>query len=161
MKAFEDIAIGDRSELGSHRFSAEEIIRFAKAFDPQPFHTSEAGGSASPFGRMIASGWHTAAAFMKLYVAFDKEHQRLAEAEGGRADHAGPSPGFEDMRWRKPVHAGDTLTYVSEVREKRDLRSMPGWGLVILHNEAHNQDGELVYSFTGKVFVRRRAPEAG
>jgi len=158
MKAFEDIAIGDRSELGSYRFTAEEIIRFAKAFDPQPFHTSEESAAASHFGGLIASGWHTASVFMKLYVAFDRRHDWPAGAETERGEYGGPSPGFEDLRWLKPVHAGDTLSYVTEVTEKRDLGSMPGWGLVIFRSEAHNQNGELAYSFTGKVFVRRRSP---
>ncbi|WP_026380952.1 MaoC family dehydratase [Afifella pfennigii] len=156
MRAFEDIQIGNRTILGAHHFSAEEIIRFARAFDPQPFHVSEEGAAAGPFGRLAASGWHTAAIFMKLLVAHDKEERRRAETEGLEADFGGPSPGFEQLRWIKPVFAGDTITYASEVTEKKELSSRPQWGLVVIHNEGHNQHDELVYSFLGKVLVRRR-----
>ncbi|MBK1624219.1 MaoC family dehydratase [Afifella marina] len=159
MKTFEAIQIGERIELGSYHFSSEEIVRFAEAFDPQDFHLSEEAAQNGPFGRLAASGWHTAAIFMKLWIAYAKE-----EAErGGDFDprNAGPSPGFEALKWVKPVFAGDTLTYTTEIIDKKESASRPEWGLVIMRNEAHKQDGELAYTFIGKVFVRREKPADG
>jgi acyl dehydratase len=152
MPFFNEMKVGDRMELGSFHFSADSIIAFAREFDPQPFHLSEEAGKQSLFGGLAASGWHTAAVWMKLMVA-----QRLREnadraARGEPAVIAGPSPGFRDLKWIKPVMAGDTITYVSEVSGLRESASRPQWGLVEIVNTGTNQKGELVYSFVGTVF---------
>ena len=148
---WEDVEIGARRDLGSYTFSEEEIIRFARAYDPQPFHVDPEAAKRSPFGGIIASGWHTAAIWMKLAIA-----------ERGRAGSASPllragvSPGYQDMRWLKPVRPGMTLHYSSEIVGKVELKSRPAHGIVLSLNQAHVDDGELVFEFTGKGLVQRR-----
>ena len=94
MKFFDDIRLGDRREFGQHTFTAEAIKRFARSFDPQPFHLDEESAKRSHFGGLCASGWHTTAACMRLIVDY---HKRLAAemiARGERSAKIGPSPGF-------------------------------------------------------------------
>jgi acyl dehydratase len=148
---FEDVAIGTKRDLGTYTFTEEEIIAFARKYDPQPFHIDPEAAKHSMFGGLIASGWHTAAIWMKLAIA---ERER-AKASGNPLMRSGVSPGFEDMRWLRPVRPGDTLHYTSETIEKVALRSRPELGLVKTRNEARDQMGELVFSFVGKGFVRR------
>ena len=100
---FEDFAIGNRYELGRHTFSAEDIIQFATRYDPQPFHTDEVAAARSHFGGLVASGWHTASVYMKLQA-------RAIAERGTDLAQSGPSPGFRNLRWPRPVFAGDTLT---------------------------------------------------
>jgi len=155
MRWFEDVRVGETTELGSHTFTEAEILAFARAFDPQPFHTDPVAAKASQFGALCASGWHTAARWMRLYV----EHQRRqAELRGINEpmDTLGPSPGFQDLKWLRPVFVGDTIAYSTRVLDKRALASRPAWGLVSSRNEGFNQHGELAFAFTGHVFVRRR-----
>jgi acyl dehydratase len=156
---FEDVEIGRTAEIGSYLFTADEIIAFARDYDPQPFHLSEEAGRASLFGGLAASGWHTAAVWMKLYIAWLEREAAAAIARGEPVAAAGPSPGFENLRWLKPVMAGDTLTYRCTPTDKRRSGSRPGWSLVYALNEAHNQTGERVFHFTSCVFmpVRDRA----
>lgn len=156
MPYFEDMKIGDRRELGSFTFLADDIKKFAAKFDPQPFHLDEEAGRNSVFGGLAASGWHVAATYMRLTVAHFKRDVEAALARGEKPVAAGPSPGFENLKWIKPVLAGDTLTYVTEVSSLRVLDSRPQWGLVGFHNVATNQRGEPAFSFEGKAFVLRR-----
>jgi acyl dehydratase len=149
MKFFEDIEIGHRRDLGRYTFSAEDIKQFASRHDPQPFHLDEEAAKRSHFGGLVASGWHTASIFMKLQA-------RQIAARGVELEQTGLSPGFRDLRWPKPVFAGDTLAYTSEVIRKRELASRPGWGIVFSRVTAVNQRGELVLEFEGSVFVARR-----
>lgn len=151
MKYLDDIAIGDTETIGSYRFSAEEIVDFARRFDPQPFHLSEEGARNSLFGRLCASGWHTAAVWMKLMVAHFERETRAALARGDDLVTVGPSPGFDDMRWLKPVYVDDTITYRNEVIEARPSASRPGWGVLRSRNQGINQHGELVFEFIGTV----------
>lgn len=156
MKFFEDIEIGDTRVYGSHTFTAEEIKRFARAYDPQPFHTDEEAAKRSHFGALCASGWHTAAACMRQFV----EASRRARAEmlerGEQPAKVGPSPGFKNLKWIKPVYAGDTITFSNEVIEKRELKTRPEWGLVRGLTIGTNQKGERVYEFESGGFVERR-----
>jgi acyl dehydratase len=152
----EDIAVGLSVELGSYTFTRESALRFAKAFDPQAFHLDDDAAAKGPFGRLAVSGWHTAAGWMKCYVATNEAARAKLLAEGKTAPELGPSPGFENLKWLKPVFPGDTVTYRSAVTGKRQLASRPQWGLVLSHNEGRNQAGELVFSFDGKVLTRRR-----
>ena len=154
----EDYRIGDTVHYGSHTFTAEAIIDFASKYDPQPFHVDAAAAETSVFGGLCASGWHTAAIWMRLMV--DAENRALAEflAAGKPIGCMGPSPGFTDMRFLKPVRPGDTLTYSGVVTGVEDWRGRPKWGLMASHNEAHNQDGQKVFEFNGKVLVERRVP---
>lgn len=156
MPYFEDIVIGDRRQLGSFTFVADDIKRFAAKFDPQPFHLDEEAGKKSLFGGLAASGWHVAAVWMKLTVANFQREAAAEIARGGKPIPAGPSPGFTELKWIKPVLAGDTITYDSETTSKRPLESRPQWGLVQFINTGVNQRGELVFSFRGQGFVSRR-----
>jgi acyl dehydratase len=103
----EEIEIGSEEMLGSYQFTREAILAFAKRFDPQPFHLDEEAARRSHFGALCASGWHTAAAWMKCYVAFNDHHRRERKARGEAVPAIGPSPGFENLRWLKPVYPGD------------------------------------------------------
>lgn len=156
MKYFEDIEVGERRDLGHHRFTAEDIKSFAVRYDPQPFHLDEAAAARSHFGALVASGWHTAAVFMRTFVEAERRIAAEMAARGEPAAKIGPSPGFRNLKWLKPVYAGDTIEYSSEVLEKRPLDSRPGWGLVTVRNAGTNQDGVLVFEFEGALFVERR-----
>jgi acyl dehydratase len=155
---WEDIELGTRRELGSYTFTEEEIVRFAKKYDPQLFHIDPVAAKHSIFGGLIASGWHTAAIWMKLSI---EGRKRDNESGNARVLRSGVLPGFEDMKWLKPVRAGMTLSYSSEIFEKVELRSRPELGLIKTRNEAHNETGELVFSFIGKGFMQRRPIQQG
>jgi acyl dehydratase len=149
---FEDIEIGSTRVLGTHAFSEDEIIAFAKKYDPQPFHIDREAAKASIFGGIIASGWHTACTWMRLGI----ESRKREAAEGNPLQRAGVSPGFEKLRWLKPVRPGVPLTYSATTIEKVELKSRPELGLVKTRNEARGPDGTLYMSFVGKGFVQRR-----
>ena len=156
MKFFENIVVGETFELGAHTFSADDIKRFARAFDPQPFHVDDAAAAKSHFGRLVASGWHTLSVWMKLNIR-ELQRQNGERAAGGtRIARMGPSPGFDELKWLKPVFAGDTVSYAFEVTAKKASRSRPEWGLVTFRNTGRNQAGETVLTFNGHVFVERR-----
>jgi acyl dehydratase len=154
-KFFEDIAIGAATELGSYTFTADEIVAFARRYDPQYFHLDAEAAKNGPFGRLAASGWHTASVWMKLNVAHRQAGQRQLEAEGGVAPAPGPSPGFKNLRWRLPVFAGETLWFAHQVTSKRTT-SNPDWGLVFSDCTGKKRDGTLAFSFEGCVMWRRR-----
>lgn len=155
MKFFEDIRVGDRRELGSHTFTAEAIKAFARKFDPQSFHLDEEAAARSHFKKLCASGWHTAAAGMRLVVDTLRKDDDLARARGETIARNGPSPGIRNLRWLKPVYVDDTITYATQVIEARPA-SRPGYGLVVQETTGTNQHGDMVYSAQGAVFVERR-----
>jgi acyl dehydratase len=149
---FEDIVLGETRDLGTYTFTEENIIAFAKKYDPQSFHVDSEAAKQSLFGGLIASGWHTAAVWMKLAI-----ESRKNDAESARPlARSGVSPGFENMRWLKPVRPGMTLHYSLTPIEKVDLKSRPELGLIKNRAEARDEAGELVFSFTGKGFVARK-----
>jgi acyl dehydratase len=156
MRFFEDIEIGQRRELGSFTFKAGDIKTFAAQFDPQRFHLDEEEGRKSLFGGLAASGWHVASVCMKLIVADSQQRARDAAARGEEVAVWGPSPGFREMRWIKPVLVGDTISFASEVVSRRVSDSRPEWGIVQIRNSGTNQRGELAFSFVGIAFVPRR-----
>jgi acyl dehydratase len=156
MKFFDDIAIGERFDLGSHTFGADEIKAFARRFDPQPFHLDEAAGARSHFGAMCASGWHTAAVWMRLMIDHQGRQDDAMRARGQTPAQLGPSPGFKDLKWLKAVYVGDTISYATEVAATRTSSSRPDWGLVTFRNGGMNQKGEPVISFVSVAFVERR-----
>ena len=160
MMFFEDVIVGEVSDIGSHTFTAEEIKRFASAFDPQPFHIDEAAAAASHFGRLCASGWHTLAVWMRLNVRRLQQRAGEQAAAGVKSARLGPSPGFEQLKWLRPVYAGDSVSFTTEVVAKRASRSRPGWGLVSMRSMGRNQAGEDVISFVGHVFVESRGETA-
>lgn len=156
MPYFDDLKVGQRTELGSFTFTAELIKAFAQQFDPQPFHLDEEAGRKSLFGGLCASGWHVGSVGMKLVIA--KRFREIEEATAmGVVDPApGPSPGFRELKWLKPVMAGDTLTYASEIVSLRTSASKPEWGIMQARNGAANQRGEAVFTFLATAFIPRR-----
>jgi acyl dehydratase len=145
VRYFEDFAVGDVVELGSVTVSEEEIVEFALRYDPQPFHVDPGAAKTSPFGGLIASGWHTTALFMGLFV----RAILLDSASLG-------SPGVEEIRWTAPVRPGDTLTGRSTIAETSPSSTNPSRGTVITTNEVFNQDGTLVMTMRARGFFARR-----
>src|SRR5215471_5812399 len=141
MRFYEDLEIGARRELGSYTFTAEAIKKFAAQFDPQRFHLDEEEGRKSPFGGLAASGWHVGSVCMKLLVADGQLQVKQALARGEEIATLGPSPGFRELRWLKPVLAGDTVSFASEVASLRSSESRPAWGIVEARNTGTNQRG--------------------
>jgi acyl dehydratase len=158
MRFFEDVVVGQRRELGSFTFTAEAIKAFAAQFDPQRFHLDEEEGRRSLFGGLAASGWHVGSVCMKLLVADTQRRAKEALARGEEVATWGPSPGFRELRWIKPVLAGDTISFASEVTSLRTSESRPGWGILEGRNSGTNQRGELVFSILATAFVPRRSP---
>jgi acyl dehydratase len=159
MKALDDWRPGETVEIGTHTFGREEILDFARAFDPQPFHLDEAAAARSLFGGLAASGWHVACAWMRLWVLHEQAEAKAARARGEDPVVPGPSPGFDDMRWMKPVLAGTTLRYRNTAISARPTTSRPGWGVLTTLVTATDEAGDEVFRFTGHVFVPRRASD--
>lgn len=147
--AFEDFQPGQVFRLGTHVMSESEIVDFAEQFDPQPFHTDVQAAAASPFGGLIASGWHTASVFMRLYV------------DAVLADSLSMgSPGIEQLRWLHPVRPGDQLTGSFIVESVQPSTRRSDRGTVMFRGEMSNQDDVPVLSMAGRgYFGRRTAPE--
>lgn len=147
------IEIGRRVEIGRFTFTAEAIKEFAGKYDPQAFHLDEEAARVGPFGRLAASGWHTAALWMRLRVEHGVKEMAERAAAGRPPWTLGPSPGFSNLVWPRPVYAGDTVTFYTEPTGVKPLTSRPGWFLLFARNTGDNQHGELVYSFDGAVFI--------
>ncbi|TMJ51842.1 MAG: MaoC family dehydratase [Alphaproteobacteria bacterium] len=155
MRFFEEMAVGQRRELGSFTFTAEAIKKFAAQFDPQAFHLDEEAGRKSLFGGLAASGWHVGSVCMKLLVEDTQRQAREATARGVEVAVWGPSPGFRELRWIRPVLSGDTISFASEIVSKRTSDTRPQWGIVQARNTGTNQRGELVFSLLATAFVPR------
>jgi len=144
MRMVELYALGQTVEICSLTFTAEDIIRFATDFDPQPFHLDEELAKHALFGGLCASGWHSSAGWMKCFVPFwQGESMRLA-SEGIEPPKLGPSPGFTKLSWLKPVFAGDTITYSVTLMASRELASRPGRLVNTILCAGNNQNGEPV-----------------
>ncbi len=141
----EDLEVGRTVEVGQVTVTAEEIVAFARQFDPQPFHTDEAAARGSPFGGLIASGWHTASLCMRLVV------ERLIDPVTTLG-----SPGVDELRWLRPVRPGDTLTLHVTVLEATPSRSKPDRGIGRFRYELSNQRGESVMTMVALGMIRRR-----
>ncbi|MBW3096112.1 MaoC family dehydratase [Pseudohoeflea coraliihabitans] len=147
--------VGARAELGNYLFTAEEIIAFAQKFDPQPFHVDAEAAEKSFLGGLCASGWHTAAVWMKLNVA--AMGKRIAERKAAGLPNytLGPSPGIRNLRWSRPVYAGDTISFAQQLVRIRPSRGQPGWSILEALAEAHNAtSGERVMSFDSAVLIQ-------
>lgn len=144
---WEDFAVDSVHEFGGMTVSRDEIVDFARRFDPQPFHLDEAAASATHFGGLIASGWHTASLAMRM----------ICDAYLHRAASLG-SPGIDRLRWTAPVRPGDTLRLRMTVLGARPMRSKPGIGLVESRWEVFNQRDELVLEMSGWGMFGRRSP---
>lgn len=156
MRFFEDMEIGVPRAFGSFTFTAESIKKFAAQFDPQAFHLDEEAGRKSLFGGLAASGWHVGSVCMKLTVADAQRQMKEAAARGEEFAVWGPSPGFRELRWIRPVLAGDTISFSSTVETKRISEKRPQWGVLQARTSGVNQRGEQVYSLLATAFVPRR-----
>jgi acyl dehydratase len=155
---FEDRQIGEITDLGTHTFAKDEIIAFAREFDPQPFHLDEAAAKASLFGALCASGWHTAVYSVRGNIRARLRGNEEARARGVQLAAYGPSPGFRDLTWTRPVYVGDTLEYRGRLARKIDLKSRPDRGIVATDIQARNQKGEIVFMVTSQILAERHAP---
>jgi acyl dehydratase len=142
---FEDFAPGQMYELGSRTVSEEEILAFARQWDPQPFHVDPEAAKDSVFGGLIASGWHTGSIWMRGYV-----DTMLGPASQG-------SPGIEELRWLAPVRPGDRLSSRLTVLEATPSEGNPARGTVRIRGEVENQDGVVVMSMVSRGHFARRA----
>jgi acyl dehydratase len=144
VRYWEDFTAGDTIELGSYEVTREEILEFARRYDPQPFHVDEEAAAAGPFGGLAASGWHTGI-FMRLFV----DGILSSSASLG-------SPGIEELRWTAPVRPGDVLTGRVHLVESYPSERRADRGTLINHCELLNQDGTIVMTMRGRGHFRRR-----
>ena len=142
---FEDFAEGQTLDLGSFQYTADEIVRFAQAYDPQPMHTDPEAARQSTYGGLIASGWQTATSYMRTLV---DNIMRDSSSIG--------SPGIDRLRWLKPVRPGDVLRARFIVLEARLSNSRPDWGIVRSRGEVVNQDDDVVMDVEAVNFFGRR-----
>lgn len=144
---WEDFTPGETLPLGERTFTSEEIVDFARQWDPQPFHLDPEAGARTHFGGLVASGWHTACAFMRLYVdAVLRDSTSLG------------SPGMSELRWLKPVRPGETLRGFVHVLEVLPSGKHPDRGTVRMRFEMRNAQGEPAMEATGRGFFGRRTP---
>ena len=143
---FEDLEIGAETHFGSYHVTREEVLEFARKYDPQPFHLSDEEAAKTHFGRIAASGWHTCAMTMAVIArsVVDDEQAGLG------------SPGVDELRWLKPVYPGDTLHVRGKILDKTPSRSKPEIGSFRTETIVTNQDGVPVMRFTSIVLIRRR-----
>ena len=144
---WEDFKVGEVEQIGGKRVDKEEIIAFARQYDPQPFHVDEAAAKQSIYGGLIASGWHTCAMVMRMMC----DAYMLHSASVG-------SPGIDNLKWLKPVRPGDTISARRTTLEMRASKSKPDIGIVNNLWEVFNQSGEMVMSMQGYGMFRRRNP---
>ena len=142
---FEDLKAGDRFKSGTYKVTEEQIVSFAREFDPQPFHLDPAVARQPMFKGLIASGWHTAAITMRLFV------QALNFAEGAIG------LGVDELRWPNAVRPGDVLQVETEIVDLRESRSKPSQGIVRIRNVTTNQRGEVVQTMFASALVLRRS----
>jgi acyl dehydratase len=142
---FDDLKVGDRFQSEPFEVAGKTIIEFAEKFDPQKFHLNAKSAERSIFKGLIASGWHTAAITMRLFV------KTLNFAEGAIG------LGVDELRWPNPVRPGDTLQVGTEILETRSSRSKPNYGIICLRNVTTNQRGEIVQTMLASAMVPRRA----
>lgn len=147
MHYFEDLVVGVETDYGSYEVTREEVLDFARKYDPQPFHLSDEAAAKTHFGRLAASGWHTCAMTMAVIVDY------LSQGDG----QAGlGSPGVDELRWLKPVYPGDTIHVRSKIVEATPSRSKPDIGSFRTETTVTNQDDVPVLRFTSIVLIRRR-----
>jgi acyl dehydratase len=150
----EYLGVGRTMTLGSHCFEAGEIKAFARKFDPQPFHIDEKSAEKSVFGSLCASGWHTASMWMRHNVMARGDGEERAWDGPGPEPEFGPSPGFRNLKWLKPVYAGETIIFKRTVLAHRPLASRPGWRLMSVRAEAFDSTGDKVIEFESAVLVK-------
>ncbi|GAC1306541.1 MAG: MaoC family dehydratase [Vulcanimicrobiaceae bacterium] len=149
VRYFEDFPIGVRRELGTYAVTEEEIVRFARAYDPQAFHVDTVAAEASIFGGLIASGWHTCAMMMRVLC----DGFLLESASIG-------SPGVDALRWKRPVRPGDTLHVYTTVTEAKPSSSKPDRGVLVNDVDVRNQHDESVMTMQAMTMLYRRPQPA-
>ena len=142
---FEDYPVGAVYAGGPVEVSEQDILDFARRFDPQPMHTDKAAAETGPFGGLIASGWHTGSLMMQLLA------RHFVPTPGNL-----PSPGLDELRWLRPVRPGDRLSLRATVESARRSRSKPDQGVVISYVELLNQDGDVAMSLKPVSLMRCR-----
>ncbi len=146
MLYWEDMEVGAEQLFGTYDVTREEVLEFARKYDPQPFHLSDEAAAKTHFGKIAASGWHTAAMTMRVIV-----NALTREPQAGLG-----SPGVDELRWTKPVYPGDTLTVQGTIVEKTPSRSKPDLGTIRTQTRVTNQDGVDVMRFVSIVLMQRR-----
>ena len=141
---FDDLKVGDRFKSEPLNVTEKKLIEFARKFDPQMFHLSRKGAERTIFKGLVASGWHTAAMTMRLFV------QTLNFAKGAIG------LGVDKLRWPSAVRPGDVLTVETKILDVRLSRSRPRYGIIRLRNVTTNQRGEVVQTMLATAIVRRR-----
>ena len=143
---FEDLEVGSETYFGSYEVTREEVLDFARKYDPQPFHLSDEAAAKTYFGRLAASGWHTCGMTMAVIVRHFGTHPQAGLG----------SPGVDELRWLKPVYPGDTIHVRGRIVEKTPSRSKPDLGSFRTETTVTNQDDVPVLRFTSIVLIRRR-----
>lgn len=143
---FEDLKVGAETQFGSYQVTRDEVIEFARKYDPQPFHLSDEEAAKTHFGRLAASGWHTAAMTMAVIA-----RRVVDQKQAGLG-----SPGIDELRWKKPVFPGDTLHVRGKIIDKTPSRSRPEMGSFRTETTVTNQDGDVVMTFQSIVLIRRQ-----
>jgi acyl dehydratase len=143
---FEDLEIGAETDFGTYDVTREEVLEFARKYDPQPFHLSDEEAAKTHFGRIAASGWHTCAMTMAVIA-----RKVVGEEQAGLG-----SPGVDELRWLKPVYPGDTLHVRGKIVDKTPSRSQPEIGSFRTETTVTHQHGVAVMRFTSIVLIRRR-----
>ena len=146
MQYFEDLIVGSKASFGNYPVTREDVVEFARKFDPQPFHLSDEAAAETHFGRLSASGWHTCALFMRMmFDGWLKESASMG------------APGIDRLKWMRPVRPGDVLSGRSVVVDVRPSRSRPDRGFVHLRHEIVDARGDLVMLLEHPFMVTRRA----
>ncbi|NBS22637.1 MAG: MaoC family dehydratase [Altererythrobacter sp.] len=147
---YEDLEIGTKQSFGRYEVTREEVIEFAKKYDPQAFHLDDDAAARTHFDRLSASGWHTCAMTMAMMV---ENMKGVKQAGLG-------SPGIDNLQWKKPVYPGDTLRVESEVMSKRRSQSRREMGLFKSRAQIFNQNDEIVLEMTSNGLIAVRYPDA-
>ena len=147
---YEDLEVGSTSKFGRYDVTRNEVIEFARKYDPQPFHLDDEAAAKTHFGRLSASGWHTCAMTMAMLV----ENMKTSRQAGLG------SPGMDNLRWVKPVFPGDTLRVETTIVEKRRSKNRPDMGLFKSDVTIFNQDDEPVMTMRSNGLIKVRNPEA-
>ena len=151
MRYYEDLIVGTKTRYGHYAVTREAVLEFAQKFDPQPFHLDDAAAAQTHFGRLSASGWHTASMVMAMSVASWQDEPTASLG----------SPGIDELRWIKPVYPGDTLRCEGELIEKRRSKSRPDMGLTKARTTVFNQHDQPVMSMIANGLVKVREPDEG
>ena len=151
---FEDMMLGEEFESGSYLFEQEDMIAFARKYDPQPQHIDPVAARETYTKGLVASGWHICAVWMKLMI--NNRLQAMKENPDAPRTAGHGSPGFLDLKWFEPVRPGNTVTFRSKNIEKVELKSRQDIGIIRTRNEAWLDSGKLAMTFTGQGLIGRR-----